>query len=81
MFSNEQKIWSKLFEVLTSVGMRACSGPFEDDEGCCSHFDGAVARLPAGNTESKRMRVDLLTSVAKGLREVAAFKQEFEVSH
>ena len=57
-----------------SVGMRACYGPFEDDEGCCSHFDGAVARLPAGNKKNKRMRVDLLTSCAKVLREVAAYK-------
>ena len=59
-----------------SVGMRACYGPFEDDEGCCSHFDGAVARLPAGNKKNKRMRVDLLTSCAKVLREVAAYKPD-----
>ena len=59
-----------------SVGMRACYGPFEDDEGSCSHFDGAVARLPAGNKKNKRMRVDLLTSCAKVLREVAAYKPD-----
>ena len=59
-----------------SVGMRACYGPFEDDEGCCSHFDGAVARLPAGNKKNKRMSVDLLTSCAKVLREVAAYKPD-----
>ena len=59
-----------------SVGMRACYGPFEDDEGCCSHFDGAVERLPAGNKKNKRMRVDLLTSCAKVLREVAAYKPD-----
>ena len=42
----------------------------------CSHFDGAVARLPAGNKKNNRMRVDLLTSCAKVLREVAAYKPD-----
>ena len=54
-----------------SVVIRACYGPFEDDEGCCSHFDGAVARLSSGSKKTKRVRIDLLTSAAKTLRESA----------
>ena len=59
-----------------SVVIRACYGPFEDDEGCCSHFDGAVARLSGGSKKTKRVRIDLLTSAAKTLRESAAFRPD-----
>ena len=61
-----------------SVSLRACYGPFEDDEGSCSHFDGAVGRL-TGSKKLKRLRVDALTSCAKVLREIAAFVPDFLV--
>ena len=61
-----------------SVSLRACYGPFEDDEGSCSHFDGAVGRL-TGSKKLKRLRVDALTSCAKVLREMAAFVPDFLV--
>lgn len=56
----------------SSVDLRASFGPFEDDEGIASHFDGAVGR-PCGPKRVKRIRVDLLTSCAKVLRDSAAF--------
>ena len=58
-----------------SVAMRGCWGPFEDSEGLASHFDGGANRL-AG---TKRVRVDLLTSCAKVLREATGFKPQFLV--
>ena len=54
-----------------SVATRGCWGPFEDTEGVSSHFDGAAGRL-AGVKNIKRIRVDLLTSCAKVLREATA---------
>ena len=70
---------SRLLEqALPGIGVviRACYGPFEDDEGCCSHFDGAVARLSSSSKKTKRVRIDLLTSAAKTLRESAAFRPD-----
>ena len=61
-----------------SVAMRGCWGPFEDTEGVSSHFDGAAGRL-AGVKKIKRIRVDLLTSCAKVLREATGFKPQFMV--
>eukprot|EP00435_Cladocopium_sp_Y103_P073148 s386_g42.t1 len=61
-----------------SVEIRASFGPFEDDEGLASHFDGAVGRL-AGPKRIKRIRVDLLTSCAKLLRDAAGFLPAFVV--
>ena len=58
-----------------SVAMRGCWGPFEDTEGLSSHFDGAAGRL-AGFKKIKRIRVDLLTSCAKVLREATGFKPQ-----
>ncbi|CAK9002134.1 Retrovirus-related Pol polyprotein from transposon 412 [Includes: Protease [Durusdinium trenchii] len=60
------------------VQLRACYGPFEDDEGCCSHFDGAAGRL-SGGKKIKRLRVDLLTSCAKVLREIGSFLPDLVV--
>ena len=57
--------------------MRGCWGPFEDSEGLASHFGGAN-RL-AGTKRVKRLRVDLLTSCAKVLREATGFKPQFLV--
>ena len=51
---------------------RADLGPFEDDEGIASQFDGAVGRL-VGPKRIKRIRVDLLTSCTKVLRDAAIF--------
>ena len=48
-----------------SVAMRGCWGPFEDSEGLASRV--------------KRLRVDLLTSCAKVLREATGFKPQFLV--
>ena len=59
-----------------SVAMRGCWGPFEDSEGLASHFDGGANRL-AGTKRIKRLRVDLLTSCAKVLREATGFKPQF----
>ena len=61
-----------------SVAMRGCWGPFEDSEGLASHFDGGANRL-AGTKRVKRLRVDLLTSCAKVLREATGFKPQFLV--
>ena len=61
-----------------SVATRGCWGPFEDTEGLSSHFDGAAGRL-AGVKKIKRIRVDLLTSCAKVLREATGFKPQFMV--
>ena len=61
-----------------SVAMRGCWGPFEDSEGLASHFDGGANRL-AGTERVKRLRVDLLTSCAKVLREATGFKPQFLV--
>ena len=61
-----------------SVAMRGCWGPFEDSEGLASHFDGGANRL-AGTKRIKRLRVDLLTSCAKVLREATGFKPQFLV--
>ena len=58
--------------------MRGCWGPFEDSEGLASHFDGGANRL-AGTKRTKRLRVDLLTSCAKVLREATGFKPQFLV--
>ena len=58
--------------------MRGCWGPFEDSEGLASHFDGGANRL-AGTKRVKRLRVDLLTSCAKVLREATGFKPQFLV--
>ena len=58
--------------------MRGCWGPFEDSEGLASHFDGGANRL-AGTKRVKRLRVDLLTSCAKVLREATRFKPQFLV--
>ena len=58
--------------------MRGCWGPFEDSEGLASHFDGGANRL-AGTKRVKRLRVDLLTSSAKVLREATGFKPQFLV--
>ena len=58
--------------------MRGCWGPFEDSEGLASHFDGGASRL-AGTKRVKRLRVDLLTSCAKVLREATGFKPQFLV--
>ena len=60
------------------INLRASYGPFEDDEGCSSHFDGAVGRM-TGAKKIKRLRVDLLTSCAKVLREVASFGPDFVI--
>ena len=57
-----------------SVAMRG----FEDSEGLASHFDGGANRL-AGTKRVKRLRVDLLTSRAKVLREATGFKPQFLV--
>ena len=51
-----------------SIAVRGACGPFEDDEGFASHFDGSVGRL-TGTKKIKRLRVDLLTCCAKVLRE------------
>ena len=56
----------------------ACWGPFEDSEGLASHFDGGANRL-ADTKRIKRLRVDLLTSCAKVLREATGFKPQFLV--
>ena len=61
-----------------SIQLRACYGPFEDDEGLASHFDGAVGRL-TGPKKVKRMRVDTLTSCAKVLRDAASFLPDLVV--
>ena len=61
-----------------SVAMRGCWGPSEDTEGICSQFDGAAGRL-AGVKKIKRIRVDLLTSCAKVLREATGFRPQFMV--
>ena len=61
-----------------SVAMRGCWGPFEDSEGLASHFDGGANRL-AGTKRVKRLRVDLLTSCAKVLREATGFKPQILV--
>ena len=61
-----------------SVAMRGCWGPFEDSEGLASHFDGGANRR-AGTKRVKRLRVDLLTSCAKVLREATGFKPQFLV--
>ena len=53
-------------------------GPFEDDEGFASHFDGSVGWL-TGTKKIKRLRVDLLTSCAKVLREAVSFGPQFVV--
>ena len=58
--------------------MRGCWGLFEDSEGLASHFDGGANRL-AGTKRVKRLRVDLLTSCAKVLREATGFKPQFLV--
>ena len=58
--------------------MRGCWGPFEDSEGLASHFDGGANRL-AGTKRVKRLRVDLLTSCAKVLREATGFKPQILV--
>ena len=52
------------------VELRASYGPFEDDEGVASQFDGAVGRL-TGPKRIKRVRVHLLTSCAKMLSDAA----------
>ena len=49
---------------------------FEDDEGNASQFDGAVGRL-TGTKKLKRLRVDLLTSCAKVLRDAGAYLPDF----
>ena len=61
-----------------SVAMRGCWGPFDDSEGLASHFDGGANRL-AGTKRVKRLRVDLLTSRAKVVREATGFKPQFLV--
>ena len=61
-----------------SVEIRASFGPFEDDDGIASHFDGAVGRL-TGPKRIKRVRVDLLTSCAKLLRDAAGFLPDFVI--
>ena len=61
-----------------SLELRASFGPFEDDEGIASQFDGAVGRL-TGAKRIKRIRVDLLTSCAKLLRDAAGFLPDFVI--
>ena len=61
-----------------SLEVRASFGPFEDDEGIASQFDGAVGRL-VGPKRIKRIRLDLLTSCAKVLRDVASFLPDFVI--
>ena len=61
-----------------SVAVREAWGPFEDDEGFALHFDGSVGRL-TGTKEIQRLRVDLLTSCAKVLREAVSFGPQFVV--
>ena len=61
-----------------SVACRAAWGPFEDADGVPSHFDGAVGRI-SGPKRAKRLRVDLLTSCAKLLREATGFRPQFLV--
>ena len=62
----------------TSVGVRATYGAFEDDNGRCSHLDGANALLK-GDRQTKRVRVDLLTSCAKALRSIGGYLPDFVV--
>ena len=62
----------------TSVGVRATYGAFEDDNGRCSHLDGANALLK-GDRQTKRVRVDLLTSSAKALRSIGGYLPDFVV--
>ena len=61
-----------------SVAVQGAWGPFEDDEGFASHFDGSIGRL-TGTKKIKRLRVDLLTSCAKVLREAVSFGPQFVV--
>ena len=61
-----------------SVAVRGCWGPFEDTDGLASHFDCGAGRL-AGTKKIKRIRVDLLTSCAKVLREASGFRPQFLV--
>ena len=61
-----------------SLELRASFGPVEDDEGIASQFDGAVGRL-TGVKRIKRIRVDLLTSCAKLLRDAAGFLPDFVI--
>ena len=61
-----------------SVAVRGCWGPFEDTDGLASHFDCGAGRL-AGTKKIKRIRVDLLTSCAKVLREASGFSPQFLV--
>ena len=60
------------------VAVRGAWGPFEDNEGFASHFDGSVGRL-TGTKKIKRLRVDLLTSRAKVLRKAVRFGPQFVV--
>ena len=61
-----------------SVAVRGCWGPFEDTDGLAAHFDCGAGRL-AGTKKIKRIRVDLLTSCAKVLREASGFRPQFLV--
>ena len=57
--------------------LRGCWGPFEDTDGLASHFDCGAGRL-AGTKKIKRIRVDLLTSCAKVLREASGFRPQLK---
>ena len=75
-----QKI-QKIFEHSMpgcTVGARTSYGAFEDDDGRSSHLDGATASLK-GDRQTKRARVDLLTSCAKALRSIGAYLPDFVV--
>ena len=68
--------WSEQDAALVEVQsafQRSLRGPFEDSEGLASHFDGGANRL-AGTKRVKRLRVDLLTSCAKVLREATTLQ-------
>ena len=61
-----------------SVAVGGAWGPSEDDEGFASHFNGSAGRLTR-TKKIKRLRVDLLTSCAKVLREAVSFGPQFVV--
>ena len=61
-----------------NVVCRSSDGPFEDDDGLCAHLDGPTGKLK-GDRQVKRVRVDLLTSCAKVLRNIGAFLPDFVI--
>ena len=69
---------SNCVSSIRCVGVRATYGAFEDDNGRCSHLDGANALLK-GDRQTKRVRVDLLTSCAKALRSIGGYLPDFVV--